>query len=135
MPNAGGAREAGGCGGLLTPAVGPEAHLLLAWPGCLLEWRCHRSPLLATLICLVILFASLLFASDLPQQAAGQQFLASLTCRGELSLHLRAEKLASMHLDLCQVQDPCLMKVAASLTWLCLHLCVEVDSKPVRSSA
>ena len=47
MSNTGGAREAGGGGGLLAPAVGPEAHLLLARPGCLLEWCCHRSPLLA----------------------------------------------------------------------------------------
>ena len=39
---AGGARKVGGGGVLPAPAVGPEAHLLLAWLGRLLEWSCTR---------------------------------------------------------------------------------------------
>lgn len=40
--DAGGARKIRGSGVLLAPAVGPEAHLLLAWLGRLLEWSCTR---------------------------------------------------------------------------------------------
>ena len=41
--SAGGAGEVGGCGGSPAPAVGIEAHLLLAWSCCILERCCPRS--------------------------------------------------------------------------------------------
>ena len=45
---AGGARKVGGGGVFPAPVVGPEAHLLLAWLGRLLEWSCARYALSQT---------------------------------------------------------------------------------------
>ncbi len=50
LSSAGGAREAWGRGSIITSVVGLEAHLLLARPGSLLEWRCHRSAIPASIL-------------------------------------------------------------------------------------